>query len=94
MAAHSSLELDTLIRPVFETLLLEVHSLLQRSTDLPGSQQPEDTTPLLHQSPSPPLPTPTTENMETQVNNEPKLAAEIDDDKNFGKRYTTPLHPH
>ena len=79
MATHS-LNLDTLIRPV-STLLLEVHRLLQRSTDLPGSQQPEDAPLLLHHSPSPPLPTPTTESMEAQVTNKPKPDAKIDDDK-------------
>ena len=79
MAAHTSLA--TLIRPVFQTLLLEVHGLLQRSADLPGDQQPEDNAPLLPQSPSPPLPTSTTESMRMQVKNEPNIVVENDDDK-------------
>ena len=67
MAAHTPL--DTLIRPVFETLLLEVHGLLQRSADLPGDQQPGDNPPLLPQSPPLPLPPSIAGSTSTQVPN-------------------------
>ena len=79
MAAHTPL--DTLIRPVFENLLLEVHGLLQRSEDSPRDQQPGDNTPLLPQSPPIPLPPSSTGSSSTQVKNKPNLAGKNNVDK-------------
>ena len=79
MAAHTLL--DTLIRPVFENLLLEVHGLLQHTADPPRDQQLEDNSPLL--SPHPPLPLPPSIAGSTsgKVKSKPNLIVENDSNK-------------